>query len=103
LQDLTLLSTLLSLLAGVSIDEIAVRRDIKPTTVYSHLARCIEEGELRLRDVVQLTDDEIRTIQYAFEQLAPDAAMGLKPVYEALQGSYDYGLLRCVRAGSAAG
>jgi len=99
----TVRETLSLFRTGVTIDDIAVRRDIKPTTVYSHLARCIEEGELRLRDVVELTDDEIRTIRYAFEQLAPDAAMGLKPVYEALQGSYDYGLLRCVRAGSAEG
>ncbi len=25
--------------------------------------------------------------------------MALKPVFEALQGKYDYGILRCVQAG----
>jgi len=90
--------------AGVSIEEIAARRDIKPTTVYSHLARCIEEDELKLADVTNLSNDEIRTIQYAFERLADDdSPMTLKPVYDALQGRYDYGLLRCVRAGIAGG
>jgi len=70
----------------------------------SHLARCIEEDELKLADFTNLSNDEIRTIQYAFERLADDdSPMTLKPVYDALQGRYDYGLLRCVRAGIAGG
>jgi len=87
--------------AGAGVDQIAERRGIKATTVYSHLARCIEEGELNLREAVRLTDDELHAIQYAFDQLAPDFSMALKPVYEAFQGQYDYGLLRCVRAAMA--
>ena len=82
-------------------DQIAERRGIKPTTVYSHLARCIEEGELALREAVSLTEEEIHAIQYAFDQLAPDVSMALKPVYDTFQGQYDYGLLRCVRAATA--
>ena len=45
-----------------------------------------------------MSEDEIRTIEYAFEQLASDSPQALKPVYDAFQGTYDYGLLRCVRA-----
>jgi len=84
--------------SGVAVDEIARRRELKPTTVYSHLARCIEEGELALRDAVALSDHEINTIRYALEQVPSDSPMALKPAYEALNGEYDYGVLRCVRA-----
>jgi ATP-dependent DNA helicase RecQ len=84
--------------AGVGVETVAERRGIKTTTVYSHLARCIEEGELALREAVDLSEDEIGAIQYALEQLPLDSSMTLKPVYDAFQGQYDYGLLRCVRA-----
>lgn len=94
----TVLETLGLLRAGVGVEAIAERRAIKPTTVYGHLVRCIEEGELQLHEVVGLGDEEIAAIRYAFAQLAPDAAMTLRPVYDAFQGRYDYGVLRCVRA-----
>ncbi|MCF8014573.1 MAG: DNA helicase RecQ [Chromatiaceae bacterium] len=85
--------------AGADIDEIAHTRALKPTTVYSHLARCIELGELSLREVVSLSEGELKTIRYALEQIPPDSAMALKPAFDALNGEYDYGVLRCVRAG----
>jgi ATP-dependent DNA helicase RecQ len=85
--------------SGVPVETIAERRGLKDTTVYTHLARCIEEGELGFREVANLSDDEIGAIRYVFDQLDPDASMALKPVFDAFQGKYDYGLLRCVRAG----
>jgi ATP-dependent DNA helicase RecQ len=85
--------------AGISPDEIAASRSLKTTTIYTHLARCIEECELELADVVQLSGDEIKTIGHAFNQLPDDSPYALKPVFETFQGKYDYGLLRCVRAG----
>jgi ATP-dependent DNA helicase RecQ len=94
----TVRETLGLIRAGVAVDEIARRRELQPTTVYSHLARCIEEGELRLEEAIELSDDEIKTIRYAFEQLDSDAGEALKPVYDALNGEYDYGVLRCIRA-----
>ncbi len=90
--------TLELLRAGMTVDQIAERRGLRDTTVYSHLARCIDEGELALREVVPLPEDEIRTIEYAFDQLSGEAPGALKPVYEAFEGRYGYGLLRCVRA-----
>ncbi|MGB5832744.1 MAG: DNA helicase RecQ [Thiohalocapsa sp.] len=99
----TIRETLELFRSGLAVDDIAKRRDIKPTTVWTHLARCIEEGEIALPDAVQLSDKEIEAIEFAFEQLAPDAPMALKPVFDALQGNYDYGVLRCVRAGMGAG
>jgi ATP-dependent DNA helicase RecQ len=95
----TVCETLALARAGASVDEIAQQRALKPTTVYSHLARGIELGELRLRDALSLSEDELKTIRYALEQIPPDSPMTLKPAFDALNGEYDYGVLRCVRAG----
>ena len=97
------LATLEMLRTGLTVEDIAGRRGIKPSTVYSHLARCIEEGEVALRDVVPLGDDELRTIRNAFGQLDAGSPVALKPVFEALDGRYEYGLLRCVRAALGGG
>ena len=83
---------------GVSVEEIARRREIKPTTVYTHLSRCIEAGELELADVVRLDPELIDTIEQAFRTLPKDSLFSLKPVYDQLDGRVDYGTLRCVRA-----
>ncbi len=105
MRDLGLTTTVRETLqlfrSGLGVEDLAARRDLKPTTIYSHLARCIEEGELSVRDVVRLDDTELRTIQNAFDQLLPDSPEALKPVYDALDGAYDYGILRCIRAGMA--
>ena len=90
--------TLTMLRSGLAPELIADRRGLKLETVYAHLARCIEEGELTLGEVTDLSESELGAIQYAFDQVPPDAPMALKPIYEAFQGQYDYGLLRCVRA-----
>jgi ATP-dependent DNA helicase RecQ len=97
----TVIETLGLLRIGLSPETIAERRGLKITTIYTHLSRAIEEGELELGEVVTLSDDEIGAIQYAFDQLASDSPQALKPVFEAFQGKYDYGLLRCVRAATA--
>jgi len=95
----TICDTLALFRDGHCVDAIASQRGIKPTTVWTHLSRCIEEGELGLDDVLQLGNDELKAIRFAFSQVSPDAPMALKPVFDALQGRYDYGILRCVQAG----
>jgi ATP-dependent DNA helicase RecQ len=94
----TVHETLSLLRKGLSPAEIAVGRDLKESTVYGHLARCIEEGELSLSDVVDRGSDERRAIETAFCHLSEDSPYALKPVFETFDGKYDYGLLRCVRA-----
>ncbi len=95
----TIRQTLELFRAGKTPQDIADSRNLKATTIYSHLACCIEEGELALNAVVNLADAEIKAIEFAFSQLPEDSAFTLKPVFDAFDGKYAYGLLRCVRAG----
>jgi len=90
--------TLDLLRTGLTPAAIAERRELKISTIYTHLSRGIEEGELSLAEIVTLADDELQAIEYAFTQLTADSPLTLKPVFDAFQGKYDYGLLRCVRA-----
>ncbi len=94
----TIVATLEMLRAGIPPETIAERRDLKVSTIYTHLSRCIEACELDLREVVTLSDGEIAAIEYAFDQQTSDSPQAIKPVYDTFQGKYDYGLLRCVRA-----
>ncbi|NEV60776.1 DNA helicase RecQ [Thiorhodococcus minor] len=95
----TVLATLDLFREGLDPDAIAARRALKRTTVFTHLSRCIEEGELAVTDVVRLDPETRQRIEQAFEQLTDTTGIVLKPVYDAFEGRYDYGLLRCVRAG----
>ncbi|WP_040844897.1 DNA helicase RecQ [Thiorhodococcus drewsii] len=84
---------------GLDPEAIASRRGLKLTTIYTHLSRCIEEDELSLDEVVTLDADERRQIEHAFDQFAEGTVSALKPIYDLFEGRYDYGLLRCMRAG----
>ncbi len=77
--------------------EIAHQRDLTLATVYRHLAGAIRSGELELEDVVELDAAALQEIRFAFEH-SEDTR--LKPVYEMLDGEYDYGILECVKAAS---
>ena len=84
---------------GLGMSAIAERRGLTAGTVQTHLAELIAAGELRLADVVKLPPEELGRIR---EALLPELRAGspaLKPAYERLGGAYEYGLLRCVRAG----
>ena len=85
--------------AGLGVAAIAQRRALKTNTIFMHLARCIEVGELEVKDVIELDAQSIRAIERAIEALPEDARLSLKPVYDAFEGRYDYGVLYCIRAG----
>ncbi len=95
----TIAATLELAKQGKSPDEIAAHRGLKSSTIYSHLAKAIEGGDLDLTEVVDLPNAEIQTIEAAFHELGPDSPFTLKPVFDALGEQYSYGVLRCVRAG----
>ena len=83
--------------AGMNANEIAAQRNLKATTIYGHLAQWIEIGEIELQQVVDLSEIEIKHIQNAFLN-SGDETKKLKPVYDAFEGAFDYGLLQCIRA-----
>jgi ATP-dependent DNA helicase RecQ len=51
---------------------------------------------------VTITDQELSAIQEAI-LATDDGQVKLKPVYDALDGMFDYNVLRCVRAAMTAG
>ena len=87
---------------GMSIDEISAHRSLKRSTIYAHLSEKIEQGVVGLKEVVELDDRQIRIIEDEFLNLDEADSGKLKPVYDALDGLFDYDLLRCVRASLAA-
>lgn len=89
--------TLLLYRSGIAVDAIAEKRNLKPLTIYSHLAKSIECGNIPLKEVVTLSDEDIKIIKNAFSAFSGEDNK-LKPVFEALEGAFDYHLLQCVRA-----
>jgi ATP-dependent DNA helicase RecQ len=81
---------------GMDVAAIAAQRALKATTIYSHLARAIERGEVPLKEVVPLQEHQLESIRYAIE--LNEGGKRLKPVFDALEGEFSYELLRCVRA-----
>lgn len=79
---------------GLSLEEIADRRGLKPSTVATHLATWIEEGNQL--EIEQLIDPKKRKqIEEQFTLLGTEF---LKPVIEALEGRVNYDEARIVRA-----
>ena len=82
----------------MTIEQISQQREVKLTTIYTHLADAIEVGLLDVREVIKLENDEYDKIIFTIESLEDEDKGRLKPVYEALDQEYDYGVLRCVQA-----
>ena len=83
--------------SGMNADEIAKHRSLKPTTIYSHISKLIAQGDIKLQQAVDLSNTEITTIENAFSMFS-DAENKLKPIFEALDGAFEYYQLQCVRA-----
>lgn len=83
---------------GLSPEQVAIRRQLKTSTVYEHLARGIANRLVTLQDVVNLAESELLELKAAWESLPQPPSSALKPWYEVLGGRYTYDILRCVRA-----
>lgn len=94
--DDTLEETLRHLRRGLDVEAIAKARNLTQATIYNHLATAIEAQRLTLDEAMPIPQDRLRTILFAFEQYGAEGK--LKPVYDALEGEVDYGILRCVQA-----
>jgi ATP-dependent DNA helicase RecQ len=93
----TLDETLLLFKSGMDADAISRQRNLTQSTVINHLAKLIEQGSVELNDVVSISQNEITQIQNAILDLGEEVKK-LKPVFEYLDGQYDYEILRCVKA-----
>ncbi|MCW8964569.1 MAG: DNA helicase RecQ [Gammaproteobacteria bacterium] len=94
----TVNETLLYFSEGRDAQQIADERQLKPSTVYAHLAEAIEVGLLEAREILKLEDAQYEEIIQAVEYLDVMESGSLKPVYEHLDEKYDYGVLKCVLA-----
>jgi ATP-dependent DNA helicase RecQ len=84
---------------GYSVQQVAEQRQLKPDTVYAHLAQCIRLGQLPLAEVVELPATEIQQIEDAIINRPEAQKNALKPIYEQFEGQYSYNILRCILAG----
>lgn len=94
----TVNDTLHYLSQGKTLVQIAELRQLKISTIYTHLADGIEVGLLDAKAVLELDDEEFEEIAQTMDYLDSLESGSLKPVYEELGGSYDYGVLKCVLA-----
>jgi ATP-dependent DNA helicase PIF1 len=88
------------LLAGRSIREMAEARDLTDTTIWTHIERLVDDGDLTAAEIKHL---EPRDIDWQEARRVLDAAMDkhsierLKPIYEEAGEQYDYTLVRLAR------
>jgi len=76
---------------GLTIDEIAKKRNLKSTTIFSHLALLYTEGkEIEIYDFV--TKQEVEKVRKAQEAL--ESPQALKPYYEHLNAEIEYFKIR---------
>ena len=76
---------------GLSIDEIAEQRQLKSTTIYSHIAKLWSEGKaIDIYDFI--SKSEVESVKTAKQELqSPD---GLKPYFEHFEEQLDYFKIR---------
>lgn len=89
------------ILQGMSLEEIAMAREIEVSTVISHIETLVAENEIdenQLRTIV----GGIKGWKKIYAELSPiiekNGADKLKPIYEGADGQYDYHVIRLARA-----
>jgi ATP-dependent DNA helicase RecQ len=95
----TVLLTWELLKEGLSPVQVADRRKLAKSTILTHCAELVEAGELTVREATGLLDSDIQRILDTYEALMHEEKGRLRPLFDKLNGEYDYGLLRCVLAG----
>ncbi len=94
----TVNETLWLLHSGQDAEAIAQQREIKISTIYNHFADAVEVGLLDPRQVLPLDEEDYAQIASMMDQLDACEEGRLKPVFDALDGAWDYGILKCVMA-----
>ena len=76
---------------GIWVDDIAKMRNMAVATIYSHLAKLMQEGK-PIDFKTYVSDEEFVKIKAVLPQF--DDKSTLKPIYEALNGEIEYGIIR---------
>lgn len=85
--------------AGMSIEQVAKMQKLSAKVIYAHLAEGIRQHVLTVEEVVELPESELRHVQQVILDSQQRFGQALKPVYEALAGAYEMGVLNCIRQG----
>ena len=88
------------LLEGRGIKDIADTRDVTETTIWTHIEKLAQDGELTSDDVVVLEPKDIdwgKARDIFDAAIVKHGAEKLKPLYEAANEEYDYTLVRLAR------
>lgn len=96
-KGMTFLETFEMYKAGMSIDEMAAKRVLNPVTIVSHLVKLHQDGQdIDLKQYINT---------YEYNQIIAEAMKmniqkgeAIKPLFEALEGVYDYAKLRIALA-----
>ncbi len=94
-------TTLAAHLRGLDAEAIATERGLEAATIYGHLAEAIEAGLITAADALRLDPAERDEIEAAFERCETRDTGKLGPAFAALDGRYDYGVLKCLLADTA--
>jgi len=94
----TVNQTLALHLAGRSPEEIAAERSLDVSTVYTHFAEAIEAGVVAADAVLDLDPSDVDEIHAVFERLGTLDSGKIGPAHAALDGRFDYGILKCLLA-----
>jgi len=81
-----------------SVEAVADKLGLNINTVYMHLSQAIAAGLVDRKAVTELDDSEIDYIEETAEMTGYIEDKKLKPVFDSLDGLYEYGILRCVLA-----
>jgi ATP-dependent DNA helicase RecQ len=85
--------------AGMTIEQVAKMQKLSAKVIYAHLAEGIRQHVLTVEEVVELPESELRHVQQVILDSQQRFGQALKPVYEALAGAYEMGVLNCIRQG----
>ena len=90
--------TLAMHIQGMDAAKIAASRGLDISTIWTHFAEAIDAGLIEARTVIGLDESEIDEILGAFERFETVDSGRLGPAHAALEGRYDYGVLKCLLA-----
>lgn len=96
-QGLTYVDTLDLYKQGYDLETMAEKRSLSPVTIISHLVKLKDDGhDIRLADLI--SKEAYQRISHAADEIQMGKDDALKPLFELLNGQYDYGQLRLALA-----